>query len=233
MIELALNGPAKNALGTEMMQSIVDRLAAAGGQPVLVTGTGDAFSAGLNLKEVAALDTATGDRFMRLLERCMCALYLYPGPTVAFVNGHAIAGGCVLAQCCDVRVAADDPKLRVGLNEVALGVRFPPRIMAIVKNRIPARFREEVILGAGLFDAARSKELGLVDEVGTIQRARARLDALAAHPAQAYALAKRDLRGARDSDVASDAALDSWMTESLPIWTSGAVKQKIAAVLRR
>jgi enoyl-CoA hydratase/carnithine racemase len=165
----------------------------------------------------------------------MCALYLYPGPTVALVNGHAIAGGCVLAQCCDYRVATSDPKTKLGLNEVALGVRFPPRVLAIVNSRLPRRFREEVILGAGVFSSSRARELGLVDEVSdeAPRVAREKLAALAAHPAAVYALTKRDLRGSTDADVAPDAALDAWMKESVPIWTSDAVKQKIAAVLRR
>src|SRR5689334_8594507 len=101
MFEITLNGPGKNALGTEMMRWILARLDEAAGRPVLLTGAGDALSAGLHLREVAGLDAAGMLAFLRLLEACMSALYLYPGPTVAAVNGHAIAGGCVLVECCD------------------------------------------------------------------------------------------------------------------------------------
>lgn len=227
-------GPGKNALGTEMMEWIIRRLDEAGGRPVLLAGSDGAFSAGLNLREVASLDDEGMLRFLRLLERCMCALYLYPGPTVAHVGGHAIAGGSVLALCCDRRVAAASPKIKIGLNEVALGLRFPPRIFAIVRRRVPPQALEEVVLGAGLFDPAAAARLGLVDEVaddaGAV--ARARLEALAALPADAYALTKRDLRGT-EAGLCADDDEERALREAVPRWTSPALKQKIAALLAR
>ncbi len=159
-------GAAKNALGSEMMTWLLARLAEANGDAVLLTGAGDAFSAGLNLKEVASLEPEGMTRYLQLLERCMSALYLYSGPTVALVNGHAIAGGCVLTLACDYRVATSDPRTRIGLNEVALGVRFPPRVLRIVRERVPAQSHVPVILGAELFSPERALALGLVDEIG-------------------------------------------------------------------
>src|SRR5262245_26567894 len=129
MFEIAMAGPAKNALGTEMMQFLLDQIAEARGRPILLTGTGDAFSAGLNLKEVASLDARGMEVFLRRLEELMAALFAYPGPVVGLVNGHAIAGGCVLTLCCDHRVAARSARSKIGLNELALGLRFPPRVM--------------------------------------------------------------------------------------------------------
>src|SRR5690606_9804653 len=104
MRELTIQGPGKNALGRELMGSLLAQLREADGEPLLLTGAGDAFSAGLNLKELLELDEAGMDGFRRLLGELSAALFDYPGPTVALVNGHAIAGGCVLALCCDWRV---------------------------------------------------------------------------------------------------------------------------------
>ncbi len=228
-----MNGPAKNALGSEMMAWLLARLGEANGAPLLLTGSGDAFSAGLNLKEVAALDADGMTRFLSLLERCMSALYLYPGPTVALVNGHAIAGGCVLTLACDYRVATSDPRARIGLNEVALGVRFPPRVLRIVTDRVPAASHVPAILGAELFPPERALALGLVDEVSADAAgvARTRLGALAAHPADAYAATKRALRGAIDAALASDEAEAAWLRECVPIWTGDAVKERVRRVL--
>jgi enoyl-CoA hydratase/carnithine racemase len=235
MLEIRMQGPAKNALGSDMLRFVLDRIGAAKGAPILLTGTGDAFSAGLDLKEVASQDAAGMDRYLRLLERCMAALFLYPAPVVALVNGHAIAGGAVLAACCDHRVAVDDARARIGLNEVALGVIFPPRVLRIVRERIPRAHHEAVLLGAGLFPPREALGVGLVDEVSAAApaAARARLAMLASHPAEAYAATKRAMRGEADADLASDGALDAWLRASIPVWTGEAVKAKIAAVLER
>ena len=155
----------KNALGTEMLDHIDAELARAGGAPVLLTGGGDAFSAGLDLREVASLDAPGMKRFLDKLEGVCARLFDYPGPTVAAVNGHAIAGGCVLTICCDLRVCTSSPRARIGLNEVALGLRFPPGIAAIVRARVPPRSVAEVVLGAGLHAPEDARRLGLVDEL--------------------------------------------------------------------
>src|SRR5262245_49874646 len=143
MIEITMNGPGKNALGTTMMRFLIDRLAEAGGEAVLVSGNGDALSAGLDLREVASLDRDGMAAFLGLLERMTSAIYTYPGPIVALVNGHAIAGGCIVAMACDWRVAPRGAKMKVGLNEVALGLRYPPRVMTLVKKRVEARHMVE------------------------------------------------------------------------------------------
>jgi enoyl-CoA hydratase len=233
MVEITMNGPAKNALGTEMLTWLPAQLAAAKGEAVLLTGAGDAFSAGLNLREIAELDGEGMAAFLRLLERCMSALYLYPGPTVALVNGHAIAGGCVLTLACDYRVATSEPRTRIGLNEVALGVRFPPRVLRIVRDRVPAASHVPVILGAELFAPERALAHGLVDEISADAGAvaRARLAAFAKHPADGYAATKRALRGAVDADLASDDVESRWLRESVPIWTGDDVKQRVRKVL--
>jgi enoyl-CoA hydratase/carnithine racemase len=235
MHEILMHGPGKNALGAGMMGFLLRELERAGGAPVLLTGAGDAFSAGLHLKEVAALDETHAEPFLRLLEECMSALYLYPGPTVAAVNGHAVAGGCVLALCCDLRVATSSPAAKIGINEVAIGLRFPPRVLAIVRSRVPRRHRERVLLGGQLYAPAEAREFGLVDEIDVdpMAVARRRLEQLASSPARAYAQTKGDLRGVAPQDLASDAALDRWMRESIPSWTSVEMKAQIAQALRR
>jgi len=233
-MDIRLEHPNKNALGTESMTWICEKLAEAGDEPVLLSGAGGALSAGLDLREVARLDARAMNEFLRLLERCMTALYLHPAPTVAQIDGHAIAGGCVLALACDWRTAADDPRIRIGLNEVALGVRFPPRTLSICRARVPRRHHVAVFLGAGVHAAPEALRLGLVDEVASDcpAAARAALERLAAHPRAAYAATKHDLRGDARA-LASDAALDAWLAESIPIWTSPDVRARVAAVLDR
>jgi enoyl-CoA hydratase/carnithine racemase len=229
MFEMVLSAPGKNALSTAVLEDLRRRLGEARGEPVLLTGAGDAFCAGLNLKEVAALDLDGARRLLRALEGFVDALFTYPAPAVALVNGHAIAGGCILALCCDHRVAASDPRIRIGLNETALGLPFPPKTLAMVRSRVPPGALDRVILEAGLHPPAQARALGLVDEVADDARAVAvaTLERLAGHPRDAYARNKARLRegvlGAQDRAVEEELA---------KIWGSAEIRARAAAALQ-
>lgn len=229
---LTLDGPGKNSLGTDLMTRTIAALREAGGRPVLLTGAGDVFSAGLNLKEIAGLDQAGMERYLLLLDDLIDALYDYPGPLVGCITGHAIAGGCVLALCCDYRVVADNPKLRIGLNEVANGLQFPPKIMALIRHRVPLHGVQRVTLEAALYDPATALHLGLVDEVAADAPAVAqtRLAALASHPAATYAATKRTLRGGVLA-LSAEAAKD-FRERLVPAWCTPEVRARVLAALK-
>ena len=229
--ELTLDAPGKNALSTALMRRIVDEVRSAAGRPLLITGAGDAFSAGLNLKEVAGLDRPGMEAFLGLLDDVIDALYGQPAPTVACVNGHAIAGGCVVALCCDARVAVDDPRVRIGLNEVPLGLEFPPKILALVRRRLPAHALERVVLEGGLHEPRTALSLGLVDEVATDVHASARrwLARLAGLPQSVYAATKRTLRAGA---LELSAEQRHYFREHVvPAWCAPETKDRVRAAL--
>lgn len=231
MYEIRMAGPGKNALGVAMMQFIIDELASAKGQPVLLTGDGDAFSAGLNLREVAAQDEAGMAHFLRLLHKMTVALYTHPAPTVAWVNGHAIAGGAVLALCCDWRIGTPNPRARLGLNEVAIGLRFPPTVFAILRAQLAQPHADTVLLAAELHAPEDALRLGILNEISDdgLNRARARLQLLGSYRKEAYAATKSDLRAAVvEVSPAAQALFDR---EVVPMWNSPEIKAKILAVL--
>jgi len=231
VVEVVLEAPGKNALSRALMERTLEAVRAADGAPLLLTGHGDAFSAGLNLKEVASLDVEGMRTFLETLMDLTEALFRYPGPTVAAVNGHAIAGGLILALVCDHRVVASNPRARLGLNEVALGLRFPPRLLDMVRYRVPAHHHEAVMLHGPLLAPVDAVRLGLVDETHEHPGARARevLDSLAKLPRGAYGAMKDDLRGAVGrSDGSSH---QRFIDEVLPVWTGDELKQRIARFL--
>lgn len=230
---LLLSAPGRNALSSDHMRRLLAALRDAAGRPLLLAGAEGAFSAGLNLREVAALDRPAMTRFLRLLDELTETLYAYPGPTVACVDGHAIAGGCVLALCCDWRVAADRPELRIGLNEVALGLEFPPLIMNLVRDRVPRRHLERVVLEAGLHDPRTARDLGLVDEVAAdpLPVAEAALARLAGVPRATYTATKQTLRG---GVLALDDARRRYFEDVIvPAWCAAETRERITARLRR
>jgi enoyl-CoA hydratase len=232
VVEVVLEGVGKNALSLEMMAATKAAVEAAGGQPLLLRGAGDAFSAGLHLKEVGSLQPAGMQDFLETLMGLVEVLFRYPGPTVAAVNGHAIAGGLILALVCDHRVGPAGARAKIGLNEVSLGLRFPPRLLDVVRCRIPAHHHETVILRGPLLSPEEALAHGLLDELSddVVATARARLEGLSKLPPVAYAALKDDLRqavGRNDAD-----AQRRFLEEVLPVWTGPELKQRIAAFLR-
>ena len=232
-VEIILEGPGKNAISTSLMTQLKTRLQDAGRRPVLLTGAGDSFCAGLDLKELSDLDAPGMRAFLERLEDLVLTLFRHPAPVVAAVNGHAIAGGAILALACDLTIATRNPRTRIGLNEVALGLRFPPATLQVVRFRVPPQHQAEVLLGALLHAPERARHLGLVDELGDdpLAMARRHLLAFSQHPSGAYASSKADLR-AGIGDVGPESAR-RFADEVVPAWTSPEVRLRIRTARSR
>ena len=232
---IEIDNPPMNALGRAPRTALLatlDRIEADTDiRCIVLTGRGKAFCSGDDLKEQAEANKAGSGahfgEFGRVLER----IETFRLPVVAAVNGHAIAGGCLVALACDVRVCTVEPKTRIGLNEVALGLQFPPGILRMIKQLVPPRWMSEVVLGAGLHGPERAKALGLVDELAedVVTLARERLAALAKHPADAYAAAKRALRGSATVLAEDEPAFQA----ILPSWSSPEFKQRVAVMFTK
>lgn len=233
MHEIRMQHPGKNALGTDLIGWLDDQLRRAGDEPILLTGSADAFSAGLNLKEVLANDRDGMEKMLRVLDALYRRLFLHPAPTVALVNGHAIAGGCILMLACDWRIAVDEPKVRIGVNEVAIGACFPPVALNILRARLPMHTVGRVLLGAELFPPSEALAMGLVDEVSSDAGVTAlkRIQALAAHPPTTYAVTKQALRTSMIATTPEDER--RFREQEVPIWSSTEMKERIEAVLNR
>ena len=125
---VTLANPPMNAMDSALLEELAalfeglasDRTVRA----AVIAAEGPAFSAGLNLKTVPALDRLGQRRLVDALNESFGTLYAWPKPLVAAVNGHAIAGGLILALCADWRIVADVP-MQVGLAEVRVGVTYP------------------------------------------------------------------------------------------------------------
>ena len=156
---LRLNRPPVNAMSLELLRSLTETMRATHG-PVVVTGTGRVFSAGVDLRQVLAGDARHAATLIDTLAEAFLAVFEHPAPTVAAINGAAIAGGCVLALACDVRLVVGG---RIGLTEMAVGVPFPRAGLEIVRHALGSRVTR-VVLRAEPFGAEAAVRLGLVDE---------------------------------------------------------------------
>ncbi|MBY0495935.1 MAG: enoyl-CoA hydratase/isomerase family protein [Cyanobacteria bacterium] len=130
---------------------------------VILTGSGSSFSAGVDLFRVLKDGPEYGRRFLPVLDRLLLAALTLPKPLVAAINGHAIAGGCILAAACDHRIMTEGNG-RIGIPELAVGVPFPALPLQIMSARVAdGPLRDLVFTGRTvLIDEA--KTMGLIDE---------------------------------------------------------------------
>jgi enoyl-CoA hydratase/carnithine racemase len=164
---------------------------------VVLTGQERIFSAGVDLLRVLDGGRSYLRTFLPALSAMFIAVFSHPKPVVAAVNGHAIAGGCVLACACDRRLMAREGG-RMGTPELLVGVAFPAVAMEIMRCAAAPQHFEEVIFGAGTYPPAEAVARGLVNELvepsELLDRAVAAAEALAALPPAAFALSKRQTR---------------------------------------
>lgn len=130
-------------------------------QAVVLTGSGSIFSAGVDLVRLVDEGAAYVNRFLPMLETMLRSVFELPKPLVGAINGHAIAGGAILALSCDYRIMSGG---RIGIPEILVGVPFPPLAFEIVRFAIPPQHLQPVIYLGTAVDAARAREMGLVDE---------------------------------------------------------------------
>ena len=212
-------------LSLELLEELEGAIAAAAGEPLLVTGAGTAFSSGLDLDALQGLDGPGLARLLGTMDRATRALFHHPAPTVALVNGHAVAGGCLLVQACDVRIAVESPKTRVGMTGVALGLSYPPFVHEVFRHRLAPAQAEHVLLSAERFHLPEALTLGLLDEIVPAQTAEARavavLEARARLPRAAYAATKRALRSPPPDAETARARFEH---EVLPGWTGALIR---------
>ncbi len=189
-----------NALDLELLDglsSALDMAARSDAVAVVLTGRGSIFSAGVDLFRLLDGGEAYIARFLPLLGSALEQLLRSPLPVVAAVNGHAIAGGCVVACACDRRVMNRDAG-KVGVPELRVGVPFPAAALELVRAAVPRRYLQEVITLGRTYDAEAALERGLVDELQPADEVEERAVAVAVELAsvgrETFALTKQQLR---------------------------------------
>jgi enoyl-CoA hydratase len=201
---------------------------------VVLTGQGKAFSAGVDLKPVLDDGIDYVRPFLETLSQAILAPFRSSKPFVAAVNGHAIAGGALLAMACDRVLCTDDDRTRIGLNELAVGVPFPSAAIAIASRRTSTRL-DEVVLDAELHTPERARSLGLVDELvrasELVASAHAEAARLAAVPTPTFARTKEQLHAATESWLTQ--VQDRWDADLADRWTSDEVQDAIRGFVER
>lgn len=181
---ITLNRPdRRNAISLRLvgeLMSAFDELESAAARVVILTGAGKAFCAGMDLDELKSLMGKDHDENVedsKKLARIFRRLYEFPKPTIAAVNGAAIAGGTGLATMCDFTLAV--PEARFGYTEVRIGF-VPAIVSSILVWQVGHKVARDLLLSGRLFDAAEAHRYGLVNEIVALGSLTARARELAA-----------------------------------------------------
>jgi len=213
---ITLNRPEKrNALNDELIGELKDTLALAAEEKdvrvVLLTGAGQDFCSGADL---AAFDRASEEGVLdhlataRELADLFLAIRRHPKPIVAAVRGRALAGGCGLATCCDLILAAESALF--GYPEVKIGF-IPAMVMAILRRSVSEKRAFELLTGGDPIGTLEAQRIGLINRIFPDEEFEANVnvyvEALALKPASALSLTKNLLY--HIDGMTFDAAIDA------------------------
>lgn len=233
MIELTLHGHVTvlrmahgkaNALNLEFCEALtaqLDECERAGSVGALVlTGTGRMFSAGVDLPRIVDGGEPYVRVFLPSVNRMFQRLFTFSKPLVTAVNGHAIAGGCVMACTGDARLMARDGG-RIGIPELLVGVPFPVVPLEIMRFAAPSRHLQMLAYRGVTLNAEEAVAHGLIETVTDsdqlLEHAVAVAASLAALPAAAFALTKAQLREPFLQRMHAGASIDA---EVQNVWAS-------------
>src|SRR6516164_7004869 len=212
----------------ELLSARFEELAASSAHAIVITGTGKIFSAGVDLVRLLDGGPAYIRKFLPALRSMFLSVFSCPKPVVAAINGHAIAGGCVLACAADRRLMAEDGG-RIGVTELLVGVPFPSIAMEILRCATAPQYFENALFSGATFAPQDAIARGFVHEItepeGLLDRAVAAAATLAALPSGACALTKRQTRQTSGGEV-TDAEIEQ-------IWTAPETLARIRDYVER
>ncbi len=228
-----------NALDIELLEAITGaftNIAASDARAVVLTGSGPAFSAGVDLRRLTSGGSEYIREFLDRLGEAFEAVFRLPQPAVAAVNGHAIAGGCVFTCACDWRVMADG-RGRVGVPELAVGVPFPTVPYEIMRFAVGPAELPALLYNADTYGPADAQDRRLIDEVVRPDELLDRSVAVARElsgdriPAATFRLTKHQLRRDTLTAIERNHPIDHPVV--LAAWTDPATLAWIDAYMTR
>ena len=210
-----------------LLMQAIDRVAV----PLVITGTGSIFSAGVDLVRLTSGGVEYVREFLPAMDRLFRRLLTHPRPIVAAINGHAIAGGCVIAAACDRRLMSSG---RIGVPELAVGVPFPALPLEVMRWRLAPSAFQEAVVTAKTYEPAEALRFGLIDEVVAgeqlLDTAIAAAKAMASIPAATFELVKAQLRRPVMEAVERAAGYDA---EVRRLWESPAILDAVRAYVAK
>ncbi len=195
---------------------------------VVLTGNDRVFSAGVDLRAVLTGGKSYREQFLPELVGCFKTIFQFTKPIVAAINGHAVAGGCVLATACDCRLI--HTKARIGIPELRVGVPLPSIAIEIMRFAVCNEALQAMVNAGRNYQGKEAQRVGLVDRIvekaQLIQSAIEEARSFCSVPASVFSVTKQQLRAPAMFNVArNEETLESRIME---LWGS----EEIEAVIR-
>lgn len=233
--EVRLERGKVNALNAQLVDELAHCFGDLASDPqvrgILLTGTGKFFSFGFDIPEFM---DAPREAFAGYLEKFAALyrdLFAHPKPVVAAINGHAVAGGCMLATACDARIMAEGSG-KIGLNEIGFGSSLFAGSLAMLRFWVGERRAQEVVYSGTLYTAEQALALGLVDAMvpgpSLLDEARRRLHELTAKSPTAFRSIKRLLRQPILEEMERREAAS--IQEFVEIWYSAETRRQLEKI---
>jgi enoyl-CoA hydratase len=220
--------PPVNALDLEIADAAIEALRGIDG-PIVITGAGNCFSAGVDLRAVVEDGAEYTDRFLTSAIDAFFAVFDHPAPVVAAINGHAIAGGCVIAMAADVRCMSGG---LIGLSELVVGVPFPVVALEICRYAMGPSATRAVLQGESI-DAQAAFARGWIDEIvapdDLLPRAIETARTMGTYAPAAFAAMKAQLHRPTHAVIDASAEMDATVRAS---WCSEETRARIAAFMQ-
>lgn len=162
--EIVLRGRRGNAMDESLLDGLEAVFSAPAPGPLVLRSQGGTFCTGLDLIDAASRDRDGMRALMTAFHRALRAAFVYPRPVVVALEGHALAGGALLAFCADARIMARG-RGRFGVHGVQLGVAYPDVVIEILRHQLDARARQALLYEGRLHDEASAHAKGWIDEI--------------------------------------------------------------------
>lgn len=236
---IALTVPEKrNAISAQMIADLLGAFEQAEterARVVILTGSGKAFCAGMDLDELQQLAQQPLQKNLenaRRISRLFYRLYTFPIPIIAAVNGAAIAGGCGIATLADFTIAV--PEAKFGYTEVRIGF-MPALVSVFLRRQVGEKHARDLLLTGRIFDAAEAFRLGLVAEIVPAEALLARAREIAAYllAASPTAIARAKKFLLRFDEVAVRAELEAATEANADIRSTADFREGLSAFLEK
>jgi enoyl-CoA hydratase/carnithine racemase len=158
----ALNEPMVEELTKSFEDLAIDNAV----KSIIFTGSGKFFSFGFDVPEFLSYPKDDFVRYLEKFTKLYTDVFLFPKPVVAALNGHTIAGGCMLATACDFRLMVTG-KARISLNEITFGAPVPAGSVEMLRYCVGSRHAQSILYSGAMYSAEQAFELGLVDQVSS------------------------------------------------------------------